>query len=246
MYGGLGDGTFNNTRTTPVKVKPPAGKPTAFTYVQVSAGGDNSLALGSDGNAYAWGCNAGSNLGINKPGDSYIPVRVRDPASPTNASKGLKAAQVRAGYHFSLAVGSDGNAYAWGYNRNGQLGNDTTKDSNIPVRVSFNLQLVITGVRFDQTPVSRLTRGDGGSVTVLTPAHAPGTVTVSVDYTIGGAPQTPDTSLKYTYLPAGVLPKAGGEGILLALATGMTGISGVLASRRHQREQYQLLHASHE
>ncbi|WP_396166511.1 LPXTG cell wall anchor domain-containing protein, partial [Bifidobacterium kimbladii] len=55
-----------------------------------------------------------------------------------------------------------------------------------------------------------------------------------------------DTSLKYTYLPAGVLPKAGGQGILLALATGMTGIGGVLASRRHRKETRQLVHASHE
>ena len=110
--------------------------------------------------------------------------------------------------------------------------------------VSFNLALVITGVRFDQTPASGLTRGDGSSVTVFTPAHQPGMVTVSVDYTLGGAPQTPDTSLRYTYLPAGVLPQAGGEGILLALATGMTGMGGVLASRRHRREQHQLLHAS--
>ena len=112
--------------------------------------------------------------------------------------------------------------------------------------VSFNLQLVITGVRFDQTAVSGLTRGDGNSVSVLTPAHQPGTVTVSVDYTLGGAPQTPDTSLRYTYLPAGVLPKAGGEGILLALATGMTGMGGVLASRRHRKETHQLSHASNE
>ena len=143
-------------------------------------------------------------------------------------------------------MGSDGNAYAWGANYSGQLGNDTTKEAKVPVPVSFNLQLVITGVWFDGKAVSGLTRGDGGSVTVLTPAHAPGTVTVSVDYTIGGAPQTPDTSLRYTYLPAGVLPKAGGEGILLALATGMTGMGGVLASRRHRREQHQLSHASHE
>ncbi|MDT7511809.1 chromosome condensation regulator RCC1, partial [Bifidobacterium sp. H6bp9] len=112
--------------------------------------------------------------------------------------------------------------------------------------VSFNLALVITGVRFDQTAVSGLTRGDGSSVTVTTPAHQPGTVTVSVDYTLGGAPQTPDTSLRYTYLPAGVLPQAGGEGILLALATGMTGMGGVLASRRHRQETRRLLHASHE
>ena len=155
--------------------------------------------------------------------------------------------QVSAGGNHSLTLGSDGNAYAWGYNNAGQLGNPYAGSrSLVPVPVTFNLQLVITGVRFDQTPSTGLTRGNDNSVTVLTPAHQPGTVAVSVDYTLGGTAQQPDTSLRYTYLPAGVLPRAGGEGILLALATGMTGMGGVLASRRHRRERHRLLHTSHE
>ncbi len=253
--GRLGDGTSSN-RYAPVRVKTPDRKtypdlPADFTYLQVSAGYDHSLAIGSDGYAWAWGCNWYGNLGNNTASgysdENPVPIRVRDPASPTDTSKGLQTAQVSAGYHYSLAVGSDGNAWAWGWNSSGQLGNNSnTTLSTVPVPVSFNLALVITGVRFDQTPASGLTRGDAGSVSVTTPAHQPGTVTVSVDYTLGGAPQTPDTSLKYTYLPAGVLPQAGGEGILLALATGMTGMGGVLASRRHRKEQHQLVHASHE
>ena len=273
--------------------------------VQVSAGGQLSLAVGSDGYAYAWGQGGQGQLGNNRYGDSSVPVLVRDPTSPNDASKGLKAVQVSAGEYHSLAVGSDGYAYAWGGNAydTGLLGNNTTSgqfatpikvfagaqstskagpwlnaaqisasewhslaigadgytkawgngalgnsnagnQSPTPVPVVFNPQPVITGVRFDSDAATGLTSGDGSSVSVLTPAHQPGTVTVSVDYTLGGAPQTPDTSLRYTYLPAGVLPKAGGEGILLILATGMTGMGGVLASRRHRREQHQLSHAS--
>ncbi|WP_024627140.1 hypothetical protein, partial [Bifidobacterium sp. A11] len=261
-YGQLGDGT-SSERHAPVRVRMPDRKaypdlPEDFTYLQVSAGGWHSLALGSDGNVYAWGCNGSGDLGNNSSGsyaNSSVPVRVRDPASPTDASKGLQAVQVSGGYHYSLAVGSDGNAWAWGRNHYGPLGNNSIPtgqynskaQSPVPVPVSFNLALVITGVRFDQTPASGLTRGDGSSVSVFTPAHQPGMVTVSVDYTLGGAGSTlTDTSLKYTYLPAGVLPKAGGEGILLALATGMTGMGGVLASRRHRKETHQLLHASPE
>ena len=254
--GQLGNNTTGNS-SVPVRVRNPA-KPNdtskGLQAAQVSAGGDHSLAVGSDGYAYAWGINNWGQIGNNSSYNSSVPVHVRDPASPRDASKGLKAAQISVGYDYSLAVGSNGYAYAWGANGDGQLGNDSIPTgeynsnarSSVPVPVSFNLQLVITGVRFDQTPASGLTRGDGSSVSVLTPAHQPGTVTVSVDYTLGGAPQTPDTSLKYTYLPAGVLPQAGGEGILLALATGMTGMGGVLASRRHRQETRQLLHASHE
>ena len=257
--GQLGNNTSGDyaNSSVPVRVRDPA-NPTdtskGLKATQVSARYWHSLAVGSDGYVYAWGANAYGGLGNNTTSPSSVPVGVRDPASPTDTSKGLRATQVSGGYYYSLAVGSDGNAYAWGYNGYGQLGNDSiptghysfSAKSLVPVPVSFNLQLVITGVRFDQTAVSGLTRGDGSSVTVTTPAHLPGTVTVSVDYTLGGAPQTPDTSLKYTYLPAGVLPRAGGEGILLALATGMTGMGGVLASRRHRKEQHQLSHASHE
>ena len=250
--GQLGDGT-SSYRYTPVRVKTPDRNtypdlPKDFTYLQVSAGYYHSLAVGSDGNVYAWGNNGNGRLGDGTTTQRNTPVRVKTPDRSTypDLPADFTYLQVSAGTYHSLALGSDGNVYAWGYNSEGQLGNDTTSSSTVPVPVSFNLQLVITGVRFDQTAVSGLTRGDGSSVSVLTPAHQPGTVTVSVDYTLGGAPQTPDTSLRYTYLPAGVLPRAGGQGILLALATGMTGMGGVLASRRHRKEQHQLLHASHE
>ncbi|MCP8614257.1 InlB B-repeat-containing protein [Bifidobacterium asteroides] len=247
---GLGNNSSGYSRV-PVRVRDPASPNDAskgLQAVQVSAGGLHSLALGGDGNAYAWGYNYDGELGNNSTSDSSVPVRVRDPANPYDASKGLQAVQVSAGGLHSLAVGSDGYACAWGNNYYGQLGNsDAGSRSLVPVPTVFNLMPVIAGVRFDQTPVSGLTHVDGGSVTVTTPAHAPGTVTVSVDYTLGGAGSIlTDKSLTYTYLPLGVLPRAGGEGILLALATGMTGMGGVMASRRHRREARQLVHASHE
>ena len=312
--GVLGDGTpdngMNNWRTTPVKVMPPADAPADFTYMQVSTGSNHSLAVGSDGYAYAWGWNKYGQLGNNtsdnndnpvpvrvrdpnsptdenkglkavqvssgqyhslalgSDGNAYawgwnpygqlgnntsdtsetkanpVPVRVRDPNSPTDENKGLKAVQVSAGWEHSLALGSDGNAYAWGWNSGRQLGSGTTTPSEVPLPVMFPLPLVITGVKFDRTLVSGLKPGDGSSVTMITPAHLPGTVTVKVTYKLGVVFH--DTQLRYTYTLVEVLPRAGGEGILLILATSMTGMGGVLASRRHRRETYQLLQASHE
>nr|WP_313837690.1 InlB B-repeat-containing protein [Bifidobacterium sp. H6bp9] len=164
---------------------------------------------------------------------------------PTNTN-GIKFNQISSSNtgSFSLAVGSDGYVYAWGNNGNGRLGDGTTNGKLVPVSVMFNPQPVIAAAKFDTSPGTHLTPvSNSNSATVLTPAHLPGTVTVSVDYTMGGAGNTlTDTSLRYTYTPAGVLPQAGGEGILLALATGMTGMGGVLASRRHRRETQQLLH----
>ena len=139
-YGQLGDGTTIQ-RATPVMAKIPDQKtyadlPGNFTYVQVSAGGDHSLAVGSDGHAYAWGYNYYGQLGSNTSDNhSSIPVRVRDPDSPTDTSKGLKATQVSGGQEHSLAVGSNGHAYAWGLNSYGQLGDNTRNNRTIPVKV---------------------------------------------------------------------------------------------------------------
>ena len=251
-YGQLGNNTTKDS-SVPVHVCDPASPTDAskgLKATQVSGGGYHSLASDADGNTWAWGENNHGQLGNNTTKDSSVPVHVRDPASPTDINKGLKATQVSSGYRYSMTVGSDGYAYGWGTNDSSQLGDGTTNDSNAPVHVALNPQPMIIGVKFDQTAISDLKHGDGNSVTVTTPAHEPGTVTVSVDYTLGGVGSTLTyNNLQYTYMPVappGVLPRAGGEGILLALTTGMTGMGGVLASRRHRREQLQLLHASHE
>ena len=250
-HGHLGNGasTANDSvaNPVPVRVQYPKNAGTVAA-MQINAGFYHSLAVDTNGNAWAWGYNSYGQLGDNTTSERHTPVKVfASKQSTSSAGPWLNAVQISAGWQHSLAVGTDGVAKAWGDNQYGQLGNPNAGGQSLtPVPVVFNLAPVISAVRFDTSPGMNLTRGDGGSVSVLTPAHQPGTVTVSVDYTLGGAPQTPDTSLRYTYLPAGVLPKAGGEGILLALATGMTGMGGVLASRRHRREQRRLLHASHE
>jgi alpha-tubulin suppressor-like RCC1 family protein len=43
---------------------------------------------------------------------------------------------IAAGNNFTVALKNDGTVWTWGGNSNGQLGNGTTTDSNIPVQVS--------------------------------------------------------------------------------------------------------------
>ena len=173
---------------------------------------------------------------------------MRNPTSPNNTDLTLNSTLVSAGNWDSLAIGKDGYTYAWGYNGYGQLGNNSYKDAYAPVLVEFNLSRVISAARFDSSPGTNLTNiNNSNSVTVLTPEHLPGTVTVSVDYTMGGSGQTLTGYLPPVHVHAcRRTPRAGGEGVMLALATGMTGMGAVLASRRHRREQHRLLHASHE
>ena len=237
--GQLGDGTTTN-RSAPITVRKPTGASKDFTYTQVSAAGPHSLAIGSDGYAYAWGRNQYGELGNNSTSDSHVPVRVRDPAHPNDPNAGLKATQaIGAGFYHSLAFDDqEGSIWAWGYNGDGELGNNSTVSSHVPVQVKFSLAPIITAARFDASPaaISR-SRTASNSVTAVTPPHQPGPVTVSIDYTIGGTgPTLTNTSLTYTYQPL-ALPKAGGAGILLTLAAGATGTGAILASRRSRHEQ---------
>ena len=253
-YGQLGNGSTSSLRNPiPSSVLlNPKDTSTVLKAVQVSAGWAHSLAVDTDGNAWAWGQNNYGKLGNNTTSDQHSPVKVfASDQSMSKASPWLSTAQISAGGNHSLAIGKDGNTSAWGFNRYGQLGNGTTSgnDANrVPVPVTFDLSPVITGVSFDGMAIKNISKSqDDGSVTVTTPPHEPGEVTVSVDYTLGGTGSTLTyNSLRYTYTPLGVLPKAGGEGVLLVLATGMTSMGGVLASRRHLREQRQLLHTLHE
>jgi hypothetical protein len=150
-WGSNGSGRLGNNSITasdhPVLVSAPAD---GTTFTQVSAGGSHSLAVGSDGNAYAWGDNSNGQLGNGTTTDSHVPVPVPAPG------EGATFTQVSAGRHHSLAVDSYGNSFGWGGNDAGQLGNNSTANSDAPLLVT-----VPTGVTFTQ-----MSAGGGHSLAV--------------------------------------------------------------------------------
>ena len=128
--GQLGDGTRTD-RSTPVRVATPTGAGSGFTWTQVQAGDSMGIGLGSDGNVYAWGSNT-NGLGDGTSTSSALPVRV---ATPTGTAPEFRYTQVAVGGQQLMALGSDGNVYAWGSNTNG-LGDGTSTSSALPVRVA--------------------------------------------------------------------------------------------------------------
>ncbi|MCT6838424.1 MAG: chromosome condensation regulator RCC1, partial [Bifidobacteriales bacterium] len=121
--GQLGDGT-NTLRRTPVKINKPANTSAQFIFTTIAAGDHSSLAIGSDGSLYAWGNNARGQLGDGTTENKLTPVKVPKPAGVSN---GFTWTQVSTRWDHTLALGSDHNLYAWGWNGDGQLGN-----TNIP------------------------------------------------------------------------------------------------------------------
>jgi alpha-tubulin suppressor-like RCC1 family protein len=126
-YNQLGDGT-NVRSNVPVAVSGP------LTFALVSTGGHHSCGLTVAGDAYCWGHNAYGDLGrgTNSNGES----------APEAVSGNHTFTSLNAGLFHSCGITSAGEAYCWGQNLFGALGNGTNVDSNLPVSVSGGLAFV--------------------------------------------------------------------------------------------------------
>jgi len=128
-YGRLGTGEtgYGTQKSSPVSV---IGGIT--NWAQVSAGGNHSLGVTSNGIAYAWGYNGyDGRLGTGETGYGA------SKSSPVSVIGGITNwSQVSAGGSHSLGVTSNGIAYGWGYNSFGRLGDGTnTYARSSPVSV---------------------------------------------------------------------------------------------------------------
>jgi len=100
----------------------------------IDAGSQQSLALKGDGTVWAWGDNGFGQLGDGNDGvDSDTPVQVVNVGGSGYLTNIIAIA---AGGNHTVALKNDGTVYAWGYNGQGQLGNDSTINSNTPVQVA--------------------------------------------------------------------------------------------------------------
>ena len=120
MFGQLGDGT-NADRHAPVQVRNLSG------VTAITANGDHSLALKSDGTLWAWGNNFWGQLGDGTTVHRNAPVQVLN-------LTGVRC--MAAGAEHSLALMQDGTVRAWGENVAGDLGDGTTTDRHTAVQVS--------------------------------------------------------------------------------------------------------------
>jgi alpha-tubulin suppressor-like RCC1 family protein len=138
-WGGNGDGQLgtNSTTDSPVPVAVNAvGVLAGKTVTTISAGTLHTCAV-ADGKAYCWGANFYGRLGNNSTIGSKVPVAV----DATGVLAGKTITAITAGEAHTCAV-ADGQAYCWGWNGYGQLGDDSTTNSQVPVAVNTTGVLV--------------------------------------------------------------------------------------------------------
>ncbi|WP_255203865.1 RCC1 repeat-containing protein [Myxococcus sp. AM011] len=171
-YGQLGNGTYTGSNT-PVQVQGLTG------VVAIAAGVYHSLALREDGTVWAWGANHSGQLG---DGNTWFG---RGTPLPAQGLSGIVA--VSAGGDHSLALRDDGVLFAWGNNREYQLGDASTTNRLLPFQVpgvsnvavmrggnSFSLAVLANGTVWAWGYNAQGQLGNGSTTTEKSPKQTPG------------------------------------------------------------------------
>jgi alpha-tubulin suppressor-like RCC1 family protein len=179
-WGNNGSGELGNGSTTdssvPVAVDT-SGVLAGKTVTQISAGWEFACALDSTAAAYCWGDNGSGQFGDGSTVSSSVPVAV----DTGGVLAGQTLTQISAGVD-TCALDSSGAAYCWGYNGDGELGDDSTSPSDVPVLTGPEAPTAVTAVSGDNTAAVSWTAPaslDGGSLTGYTATASPGGQTCS-------------------------------------------------------------------
>ncbi len=124
--GQLGNGPTSTDQPSPVREST-----NATDWIAVSAGGQHSCAIKTNGSLWCWGNGGSGQLGNGGTGSQNSPVR-----ESTSATDWVR---VSAGQYHTCAIKTNGSLWCWGYDNKGQLGNGPTSTNQpSPVRESTN------------------------------------------------------------------------------------------------------------
>jgi alpha-tubulin suppressor-like RCC1 family protein len=102
------------------------------TTPMVAEGHGHSLALKNDGTVWAWGWNRDGELGDGTTTQKNTPIQVVGKDGKGSLT-GVKT--IASGKSHSFAIKDDGTVWAWGRDRDGELGDGTRTNRNTPVQV---------------------------------------------------------------------------------------------------------------
>lgn len=133
IHGQLGNG-LDESASSPVRVN----LPEDIRIIAIAAGAGHSLAVDAEGRVWAWGFNGQGRLGDGTTTNSSTPIQVKLPEH-------VHISAITAGSNHSLAIDSDGIAWAWG-NGAGRLGNGRVLRQPVPVKVNMPDQTRFTQI----------------------------------------------------------------------------------------------------
>lgn len=129
-FGSLSDNLCTTDRLTPTAVSYFDGSTPQRHASKIFAGAHHSCIVNARGQLFCFGRGRDGRLGINESGFSYsVPQHAGNIPAPIHS--------LALGEAHGCALLTTGAVYCFGNNHNGQLGNGTTTDSAIPVRITI-------------------------------------------------------------------------------------------------------------
>jgi len=133
-YGQLGNNSFTDS-TYPIAVDAPDG----VKFSAITANRYHTLAIDESGQVWGWGDNSAGELGDGTTTSHNVPVQAA-------LSEGISITKISTGIAHTLALDENGQAWAWGLNSLGRLGDGTETNSLTPIMVSQPTNSVFTDV----------------------------------------------------------------------------------------------------
>lgn len=140
-WGADNAGQVGNNATTnapaAVAVQKTDGTP-LVNIVAIAGGSDHTCALDGNGGVWCWGANSNGELGDGTTTERHqaAPVLAAAMGSPF-----VGAVDLTVGNRHSCLRKANGDVYCWGWNGNGQVGDDTTVNKPTPVKVANAMQV---------------------------------------------------------------------------------------------------------
>ncbi|MEE3277441.1 MAG: hypothetical protein VX216_02815, partial [Candidatus Thermoplasmatota archaeon] len=126
--GQVGDGTYDNRSAPTLVTAIPANR----TLAAIAVSTQSTCGILDDGSVRCWGNNSWGQFGDGTSGG------ISTSGSYTSLPAGRTAISLDVGRRHGCAILDDNSAWCWGANHDGQLGDNTTTSSDVPVAVAGN------------------------------------------------------------------------------------------------------------
>ena len=135
FYGQLGDGSEDAYRERPICISDISGSVlNGKNIINIFSDGDTVMAIDDKGKVYTWGDNDDGLLGDGSE-DKYrnMPRCISDISESALNGKNMVEISAR---NCAIAIDNEGKVYTWGANLNGELGDGTDENRNMPRCIS--------------------------------------------------------------------------------------------------------------
>lgn len=146
-FGQLGTGAPIASSSTPLNITANFGLPPAVYINDIELGAKMSSANTADGRVFTWGYNLYGTIGNGTIANAvYTPTEI---TSEFDLDGGDYINVTAMGGIHSAAISHEGRVFTWGYNNDGQLGDNTVIDRHVPTEVAIHTMRINQVDTFD-------------------------------------------------------------------------------------------------